>query len=137
MSTGTSQWTPEFTKGARDVINETFDARNGGDDDSYFYTLVPSDDGWYLILCSDLIRFDPNEWDTLQADFNAVSGRIINNTVTFDDLSNPIYKLYKIIQNEQGSNDYNNSLSDFVNSYYKENYVTIRKDRIQDLYNLG
>jgi|GEM_PF-5302551 len=143
MNAESSKFVSEFAKGARDVIELTYNARTNAvpDNDSYFYTMVATDFGWHIIMCTDIINPDKevNLNDALNG-FIAIRDKVSNDTITFADLSNPIYKLYKIIQNELSGTDYNKSLNDLVNAFYKANNgnnVVLRKDRIQDIYNLG
>ena len=137
LNAESSQYVSEFAKGSRDVIQKTYTARDGGDDVSYFYTMVATDFGWHIILCTDVIF--PGSVVLDFPAFDAIQTAIKADTVTFADLSNPIYKLYKIIQKEHGGQNYNDSLNSFVNDFYNYNNgskVILRKDRISDLYDL-
>ena len=131
---------PEFAKGSKDVIQKTFEARKDEDYDSYFYTMVATDFGWHIILCTDIIfpgRVVLEE--DIEDAFADIQTAVKTDSVTFTDLKNPIYKLYKIIQNELGKQSYNDKLNDFINDFYvydNGSKITLRKDRIQDLYNL-
>lgn len=123
----------EFAKTSRDLIQKAYDNYNqNGTEEIGYYALVGTDYGYHLILCTDFIVANREE-QLSEAAFNDIVQKINNKTIKAEDKATAIYKLYKIMKNDSGSESYNFNLQDSINKYYKEKKVTFFESRYKDL----